>query len=275
MPWIGGGAITQERKPVNATHSLEFPTTVSSRGIAPANAIVEHLTASNCRLRTVVFFDYGDAVEFEFGPPGEQVAVRGSVTSRNANGPRFVYQLRLDRMSAKEIDALATRVAGFQSRLAHARSHEETIHKLPTTERLVRDSFRVLARFDIAYRTPKTDFKPAKAGDVSMGGLLMICAEQLVRGEPVELRFTLPSDVLAVYPEETVAIDTLKGTAAPLRNDQHRPFAEMTVGARVVSNRPLANGLYGYGLAFTCIGGYEREEVARYTNAVQRSRNRH
>ena len=103
----------------------------------------------------------------------------------------------------------------------------------------------------------------------------MTCTEALVEGEPVELRFTLPSDVLSAYPEETVTLDVRKGTVKPLRNDPHRRFEEMIVGARVVSHRPLGNGTYAYGLAFTCIDGFQREEIARYTHAVQRVRNRH
>lgn len=277
MTWFSSQATSSKETASKPAVSLEFATTVSSRGIAPANAIIERLSASECRLRTVVFFETSDVVEFRFGlPPAEKVYVRGTVVARTSKGPRFVYDLRLDRMSAKEIDELARRVAECQRRMAAARSHEETINKLPTTEQLIRSSVRVMATFPLQYRTPKAPAKQAKAGDVSMGGLLMTCSEILVPGTPVELRFTLPCDALAAYPEETAVIDLKKGTVAPLRGgDQRRPFEEMVLGARVVAHRPLGNGMHAFGLAFTSINGYQREELARYTNAVQRARNRH
>jgi hypothetical protein len=273
MPWIS----TAPHKPAanaSAPASLEFVTMVSARGIAPANAVVEHLTASECRFRTVVFFDHGDVVEFEFGI-APSVLVRGSVVSRTAKGPRFEYRMRLDRMSAKEIDLLAFAVHENHRRAAVARSNQRTVANLPTTcERLTRSSVRVLAQFDIRYRTAKEDFKAAKAGDLSTGGLLMTCADALVDGMPIELRFTLPSDVLKIYPEETVAIDLRAATVTRSRPDPRRRFEEMVIGARVVTHQPVGNGTYRYGIAFTSIDGYQQEEIARYAHASQRAKNR-
>src|SRR5580704_13197096 len=271
MPWISASPAKPAAS--RATASLEFVTTVSARGIAPANAVVEHLTASECRFRTVVFFDHGDVIEFEFGIE-PSVLVRGSVVSRTAKGPRFEYRMRLDRMSAKEIDLLAFAVTQSHRRQAIARSNQRTINKLPTTERLTRESVRVLAQFGIMYRTSKDDFKAGKAGDVSTGGLLMTCGDALVEGMPVELRFTLPSDGLKIYPEETLAIDIRTATVTRSRPDPRRRFEEVVIGARVVSQQPVGNGTYRYGLAFTSIDGFQQEEIARYTHASQRAKTR-
>lgn len=276
MAWIEAGRAskaTTAAPPVRSPESLEFATTVSARGIAPANAVIELLNTAECRFRTVVFFDHGDGVEFDLAIQGVGAKVRGSVISRVANGPRFVYRVRLDRMSAKEIDQLAHVVMEIQRKLAKA--HHQAIAKIPTTERLTRENVRVLSRFSIVYRTPRSDYRPAKAGNVSAGGLLMMCGEALVQGEPVEVRFTLPSDVLKALPEETAVLDLNKATLTPMRSDQRRPFEEMTLGARVVMCQPAEDGGYRYGLAFTCINDYQREELARYTHAVQRARNRH
>ena len=284
MSWIGGSSpkataetTTKKAESAKTPPSLEYPTTVSARGIAPANAVVERLTASEARFRTVVFFEHGETVEFQFAAAHDdrKVTVRGTVVSRVSNGPRFSYIARNDRMAPQEIDDLARTVSENYRRQAMVRSHEQLVGKLPTTEALTRSSVRVATQFAITYRTPKEDYRQAKAGDVSSGGMLIICREALVQGEPVELRFTLPGDVLAVYPEETAVIDVRKGTAAPVRGDERRPFKEMVLGARVVSHRPLGNGAYAYGLAFTCIDGFQHEEIARYTHAVQRARNRH
>ena len=201
--------------------------------------------------------------------------VRGSVASRMAKGPRFEYRMRLDRMSAKEIDLLARSVTESHRRQAIARSNQRVISKLPTTERLTRESVRVLAQFPIQYRTSKNDFKAAKAGNLSSGGLLMTCTEALVEGMPVELRFTLPGDVLKIYPEEDARDRPSLGngeklalrSAPPLRGDGSRRARRDAIAGRERNHR--------YGLAFTSIDGFQQEEIARYTHAAQRSKNRH
>lgn len=281
MSWIGNSSTKQKTaapkaEPPKATRSLEFATTVSTRGIAPANCVIEHLTAAECRFRTVVLFEFGEVVEFPFqASNGQRAVARGTVVARGQSGPRFIYRVRLDKMSTQEVDELARTMNANYQRQAQARAHEATIRNLPTTERLTRSTVRVVSQFPLIYRTPKEDYRQARAGDVSAGGLLMICNEALVEGEPIELKFTLPSDVLAAYPEETAILDIRKGTVTPIRNDQRRPFGEMIIGARVVNHRPLGNKTYAYGLAFTCIDGFQHEEIARYTHAVQRARNRH
>jgi hypothetical protein len=274
MSWIGK-PITQWRPPVLKavpTTSLEYATVVSVRGIAPANAIVEYLTAAQCRLRTIVFFEVGECVEFPFGlPKAKKILVRGDVISRTANGPRFIYRLHLDGANAEDVDDAVQEVAAFQRHSAATESREDPLVRLRTTEQLTRSSVRVPATFPIEYRTPNQGTRPAKAGDLSIDGMSMTCREALVQGEPVEVRITLPSDVLAVYPEETAAIDLHKGTATALRNGQHRPFEERTLGGRIVNHRPLADGTFTYGLAFTCIDRQQSEELARYIDAVQRA----
>jgi len=178
-------------------------------------------------------------------------------------------------MSMKEIDDLARAVSESYRKQAMKRAHERSIAALPTTERLTRMSVRVLAQFPVVYRTPKHDYRPAKAGNVSSGGLLMACDEALVEGLPCELRFTLPSDVLKVFPEETAIIDVRNATVRSRSSDSRRPFEEMMVGARVVTCQEGPNGGYRYGMAFTNIDGFQQEEIARYTNAVQRAKHRH
>lgn len=280
MTWIGTNTkqkpAAPKAEPAKAPRSLEFPTTVSTRGIAPANCVIEHLTATECRFRTVVLFEFGEVVEFPFqASSGERAIARGTVVARGQSGPRFIYRVRLDKMSIKEVDELARTMNANYQRQAQARTNETAIRNLPTTERLTRSTVRVVSQFPIIYRTPSEDYRQARAGDVSAGGLLMICNEALVEGEPIELKFTLPSDILAAYPEETVVLDVRKGIATPIRSDQRRAFQEMIIGARVVNHRPLGNSTYAYGLAFTCIDGFQHEEIARYTHAVQRARNRH
>ena len=261
MSWIGVRSDHLGGKSTVPNISLEHPITVIARGIGPAHAVVEQLNASECRVRSAVWLGRGDAIEFVYHAGSEEAAmVRGTVTSHVAVGTHFVYKVRLNRMSAAELDALAHVVAKEQRRLATARSHLVPVD-LSAARESKRSAFRVLAPFPIAYRPMRSQFKPAKAENVSAGGLSMICPEFLHEGDLLELRFTPPLEVLSVYPEAA--------------KERRRPFEEMLVTARVVRARALGPKKFTYGLSLIGIDSYQHEELARYVSAVSLSRNHH
>lgn len=218
--------------------SLEYETTVSARGIAPAGAVVEHIGAADCRFRTFVLFDPGDAVEFVFGSSEkERVVVRGTIVTRVSNGSRFLYVMSLDRMSAREIEALSGALDEYDRSAVEA---GETAGS--GVDGLTRSSFRVPANFEITFRTPSLDYKPAKAIDISTSGLMMSCAELLVPGVPVELRLVLPNQ---------------------------RSSRELTLGSRVVTRQGPIRGAYLYGLALTCVSDRQRAQLERCVSVLR------
>jgi hypothetical protein len=281
MPWIGAkpqaksSADAAARQPA-APASLELATVVRARGHGAANAIVEHASAHECRLRSVVMFDTGAVLEFDLELPGHAaVSVRGRVASTSRSGPRFVYRVAFESMTPRETDDLARSLAHShrtRSRLRDAAALE----RIPvTTDGLTRKHLRFEATFPIQYRTPKEDYKAAKAANVSPGGMLMTCGDALVEGMLLELHVCLPSDVLDAYPEETVVLDlrqTTERRAVPSK--LRRPFETMVLHARVAFHDPIGNGVYNYGLAFCGIEREEREELARYVDAVRHAERR-
>jgi hypothetical protein len=250
--------------------SLESPIVVRARGMSPANAIVEHVTAHECRLRSVVMFDMGATIEFELSLPDRPThTILGRIASRTPNGPRFIYKVGLERMSPSQTDELAATLAHThraQTRLRNV----ATLKELPTTDGLTRKQLRSEAEFPLQYRTAKEGFRGGKAANISTGGLLLTCSDALVEGMYVELHFTLPSDVLDVYPEETAVLDLrnpLKRKVVPSK--LRKPFEDMVVHARVAFHEVHGNGVYSYGLSFAGLERTEREEIARYVDAVR------
>jgi hypothetical protein len=281
MSWIGSktsvAKTVKARTPAPASASvpasvpatsLESPTVVRARGMAPANAIVEHVTAHRCRLRCVVLFDPGATLEFELTLPNRPaMTMHGRVAARTRSGPRFIYDVTLDRMTQKQTDELAHTLAQSHRSGTRLRS-SATLKDLPTTDGLTRKQLRLEADFPIQYRTPKEAFKQAKAANISTGGLLLTCGDALVEGMLLELHFTLPSDVLQTYPEETMVLDLrnpLQRKAVPSK--LREPFAEMVLYARVVYHEPIGGGAYSYGLSFYGLERRDREEIARYVDA--------
>lgn len=246
---------------------------MSARGLAPAQAIIEYLTVSEARLRSVLLFDHNSTVEFSFGLSGRpSVIARGRIASRTQNGPRFIYRVVLDRMSGSEADELARTVNEAHRRVAMQRS---LARSLPSTDGLTRRAVRVSSEFEVQIRTAKENAKPARCADISAGGMMIACRETLVDGMAIEVRFTLPDDVLDVHPEETVTLDIRKREVVrSTRSDLRRPFGEMVILARVASHQVLPSGEYGYGLAFHNLDAYTAEEIARYAHAAQISKKR-
>src|SRR5262249_53582602 len=139
-----------------------------------------------------------------------------------------------------------------------------------TTQGQSRAAMRVLTQLSVLYRAASEEFRMGKAGNISSGGLLLTCASAFVDDAILDLRFTLPSDILGVYPEETLAIDLRNNNVRRVgRSDLRRPFEEINVKARIVSSQVVSPGVYRYGIAFVNPDGFAREEIARYVHALQ------
>jgi c-di-GMP-binding flagellar brake protein YcgR len=79
--------------------------------------------------------------------------------------------------------------------------------------------------------------------------------------------------VLNVYPAPESRIEiTPFGQRRVHVPDNRRPFEEMAIRGRILSRYEAEQGREQYGVAFTDIDGYQREEIARFTHAVQLAR---
>ena len=275
MTWFGGASPSGKRQSTSAQPSIEAVTMLHARGISPVHAIIEQLSTSECRLRSVVLLNNDEPVEFEFAMFDARTTIRGRVVARAQKGPRFLYSIKLVGMKSAEIDELSRILMLVHRKGAMSRSLERMQQQLPTTDGLTRKAFRVPSQFSILYRTAKEELKIAQAANISAGGLLMTCADALVEGMAIELRITLPSDVLDVFPEETAVLDMrTRAVQHTTRSNMRREFRDMVLRARVVSHHPISPGVYSYGLEFWKIDSVTREEIARYVHAVQLAKRR-
>ncbi|HVA26806.1 MAG TPA: PilZ domain-containing protein, partial [Candidatus Baltobacteraceae bacterium] len=179
-------------------------------------------------------------------------------------------------MSNTERAQLAREILEMQRREAATRAEKKSAaapKPAPKSGKQRRGTFRTMVGFPVRYRAGSRPGVIAEANDVSMGGLRLICAETIELGTPIELRFTLPGQFLHVYPpaDERTEI-TPFGPRKVRIQDNRRPFEEMTVRGRVVSRFQPMRGREVYGVQFTEIDGYQREEIARFTHSVQLSK---
>ncbi len=259
-------------------HSLEMPVVLSVRRLpAPVYGTLMEITAHGAKIRSLVLMERGTEVEFDLGiSSGTPLTIHGRVEARrNApSGARFEYHLLFSNMPDPQIDALARHVRELERRAAAARSIQNAIDSMPTTDRERRGSYRALTAFPVLYQRDADGWNEGRVGDISSTGIRMNCDESIAIGTLFDLKLTLPSTVLDVYPEETAVLDISNGTPRRVggRPDMRRPFEEMAIRGRVVTRFQPVRDREVYGVAFLEVDGYQREEIARFTHAVQLSK---
>jgi hypothetical protein len=281
MSWIPKNNASTEAAVPNVrvpAFSLEIPLVMSVRRLpAPVYGTLIELTAHRARIRSLVLMDRGTELEFELDVPGnEPITVVGRVESRHnaVSGARFEYTVLFTLMSETQIDKLARAVRDLERKAAASRSIAQSIGAIPTTDRARRSSYRVLASFPISYRRDGAEWAQARVVDISSTGVRVNCDELVAIGTLLDIRLTLPSSVLDVYPEETLVIELAPNGSRRVgtRPDMRRPFDEMALRGRIVTRFQPVRDREVYGLAFVEIDGYHREEIARFTHALQLSK---
>lgn len=272
MPVVPGASSTR-----TAAVSLEMPVVMSVRRLpAPVYGTLMDINAHGARVRSLVLMERGTEVEFDLSlGSGAPISIAARVEGRRnaASGARFEYHLSFDVMAEAHIDTLVRAVREIERRAAASRSIQKSIDDLPTTDRDRRGSYRALTAFSALIRREGDQWSEAKIADISATGVRMNCEELLAIGTLLDVRLTLPSSLLSVYPEQTTDIDTTQ--AVPRRTgraDLRRPFEEMALRGRIVTRFQPVRERECYGVAFIEIDGYQREEIARYTHAIQLSK---
>jgi hypothetical protein len=257
--------------------SLEMPVVMSVRRLpAPVYGTLMDITSVGARVRSLVLMERGTEVEFDLSlANSEPITISGRIEGRRnaASGSRFEYRLSFDAMSESQIEALVYAVREIERRAATSRSIQKQLDALPTTDGERRGSYRALSAFSALFRREGEMWSESKIGDISATGVRMTCETLLAIGTLLDVRLTLPSSVLDIYPEETAVLDVTPGVPRRIgRADMRRPFEEMALRGRVVTRFQPVRERECYGVAFIEIDGYQREEIARFTHAVQLSK---
>jgi len=279
MLWVSRRSVQgTERSNQRRTYrqSIELPVAVEVEGLpAPVYGMLINISETGCRLRSLILIDRERDVRFELKRPGSKaILLRGWIVQRSSppTGGGYEYGVTF-KLSDRERETLIREIQEMQRREAAARADSRTAPIAPpstATGKQRRTSVRTFIGFPVKYRITGGSSIIAEANDVSAGGLRLICQEKLETGVMVELRFTLPNNVLWVYPaaEERTEI-TPFGPRRIRIPDNRRPFEEMLVQGRVVTHFAPTRDHEVYGVQFTDIDGYQREQIARFTHAVQ------
>ncbi len=113
-------------------------------------------------------------------------------------------------------------------------------------------------------------FTPAVASDISRGGLHIVLDRQIPDNRTLELRFTLPNDVLEVLTTRTHSRDaSLFGREITVKEQKARPFEELHMQVKILSGWHEVKGLFHYSVAFVRPKPAMLEEIERFIHAAQ------
>jgi len=177
--------------PETTLASLEAPSMIRADGAAPVMAIIEHVSAHECRLRAVNVFEVGERLDFTVSVHGAPtIALSGKVVTRKENGARHAYVLSLATTLA-QTEAIAKANDAARHRAAHTAD-------VRTENGLTRATLRIAVDFDVLYTQAGSSARSARATNISMGGVLMNTSAELPVGASIEMRLPLGSERVIV-----------------------------------------------------------------------------
>ncbi|HTX57169.1 MAG TPA: PilZ domain-containing protein [Candidatus Acidoferrales bacterium] len=172
-----------------ALSSLEVPTMVSG-GDAPVMAIIEHLSAAECRMRSVHAFAIGTQIDFDVAVHGAPtVSLRGTIVSRKQNGARFAYVTTIQSGDV-HVEAIAK-----ANDAARARARTEEVQ---TGTGLTRVNQRVAVDFVLHYSRHGSETRTARATNISTGGVHMNTPDEIPVGAAIEMELPLENRRLSL-----------------------------------------------------------------------------
>ncbi len=278
MVWLSRSTPERSNQRRSYRQSIELPIAVSVRGLpAPVYGTLINISETGCRLRSLILLDRNRIIEFELSRPGANgLKLRGRVLSRATpqSDAGYEYGVAFEEIAAGQRDVLGREIAEMQRSAASARvAARESAKYVAEGGKQRRTSVRTVFSVSVRYRPVNRSAAVGEAGDISAGGLRLMCSDSLAIGSDLEIRFTLPSNVLNVYPAPESRIEiTPFGQRRIHVPDNRRPFEELATRGRILSHYEPYQGREVYGVAFTDIDGYQREEIARFTHAVQLAR---
>jgi len=136
-----------------------------------------------------------------------------------------------------------------------------------------RIAYRAAVEFPVLYSiVGRTGWREASASDLSAGGLRLMVDEDVPVGSLIDLRFTLPNELVrGVYTEKVIEERTITGrTHTRHKRIPPAPFVAMRLRARVVvASLNVRREQFAHGVQFAEIDASTREEVQRFIHMWQ------
>lgn len=135
-----------------------------------------------------------------------------------------------------------------------------------------RQSYRASVEFPVVYTADgRTGTRTAVANDLSAGGLRLVGDEDFPDETMIELRFTLPNDMIhSVQVEKEIVETTARGKTKKKVMVPPEMFHEMVIRAKVViAFLNVRRRKFAHGVQFVDIDERTQEEIQRFIHVWQ------
>lgn len=282
-----GSAQAQARQPAAQNdrqfYRLEtnFPINIVVPSVAvPVPATLGDISEGGARIASRSMLLRGTDIEFTLAREGKvPLKLRGSIASIDfkQENRMFHYGVKYRNLRPAESDAIYHFIVE-QQRRGMQQKHQAAEEAAKTTSngsslRSVREraAYRVEKTFGVRFSiVGMRGTNDARALDTSVGGMRISFDRKMQLDRELDLRFTLPSDVLDVLTRREASREgSIFGRTVELKEIKARQFTELQVHARLLPAMQEINGRYVYSVTFVFASNFVAEELQRYVHAAQ------
>lgn len=237
------------------------------------SATLVDLSEGGCRLRTRLCIPQSQ-IAFEWKGPSAKLKLWGQmVGARITDKKAAEFGVRFE-MNQVDKDKLVSELHEIQRRMAF-KATEPTAASAAAAEsgvgRAKRKSYRAPVKFPISFKSKEKMHEiVGMAGDLSVGGILLISPEPLTEGLEIELDFVMPVEAVDLGGEQREVVEHGPfGQRKVKKLIPVRPFEPVHAKAKVLKRVGAMPEGTAYGTSFTDLSAFMGEEVARFVHAFQ------
>lgn len=236
------------------------------------SATLVDLSEGGCRLRTRLCIPQSQ-IAFEWKGPSAKLKLWGQmVGSRITEKKAAEFGVRFE-MSQVDKDKLVSELHEIQRRMAFKPTEATGASGVVDTGvgRAKRKSYRAPVKFPVSFKSKeKMHEVVAMAGDLSVGGILLISPEPITEGSEIELDFVMPVEAVDLGGEQREVIENGPfGQRKVKKLIPVRPFEPVHARAKVLKRVGAMPDGTAYGTSFIDLSAFMGEEVARFVHAFQ------
>jgi c-di-GMP-binding flagellar brake protein YcgR len=282
-----GSAEAQARQPAAQNDrkfyrlQTNFPIDIVVPSVAvPVPATLGDISEGGARIVSKSMLLRGTDIEFTLKREGKApLKLLGTIASIDfkQENRMFHYGIKYRNLRPADSDSIYQFIVE-QQRRGMQQKHNAAEEASKTTSngsalRSVREraAYRVEKTFPIRFSiVGMRGTNDARALDTSIGGMRISFDRKMQLDRELDLRFTLPSEVLDVLTRREASRDgSIFGRTVELKEIKARRFTELQVHAKVLPAMEEIGGRYIYSITFVRASNFVAEELQRYVHAAQ------
>lgn len=239
----------------------------------PVPATLADISEGGCQIVSRVMLLKGVTMQFKLPLEGKPpLLLTGTIRSANSRAETrtFIYGVQFGKLRPADQDAIYQFVVERQRKDLHAKT-SAAANTAAAQSSKGRSAYRAQRMFPVTFVVTGLPVRgTAMALDLSRGGTRVAFNDQLEESRGLELRFTLPSEVLKVLTHHEVSrAESLFSRDNRVKEIKPKDFAELRIHAKILPGAERVKNKFVYRLVFQSPTQAFQEEIDRYVHAAQ------